>query len=192
MEYESLKDRIDSIVTECENILKLLNTELDSIDKISFQQIKEIERTITRLQKRGLNIPDELKELKLRLLLDSEKKGAIVPLKKYFIENIQKFLSHDIKKKLKKTKPGKNSKRKPRSFPPDGTLCRFIYKGNDYNGQIQDGQLNVNGYGVFSSLSSASVAISGTSRNGWRDWELKIPESDHWLLADIWRKKLKK
>ena len=80
-------------------------------------------------------------------------------------------------------------KRSPKGFPPEGTLCRFTYKGNDYNGQIKNGQFMVNGHGAFSSFSAASVEISKTSRNGWRDWELKFPGSNQWLLADIWRKR---
>ncbi|MCK4816975.1 restriction endonuclease subunit R [bacterium] len=83
----------------------------------------------------------------------------------------------------------KSKKRSPKGFPPEGTLCRFTYKGNDYNGQIKNGQFMVNDYGTFLSFSAASVEISNTSRNGWRDWELKVPGSNQWLLADIWRKR---
>ncbi|MDI6642189.1 MAG: type I restriction endonuclease [Elusimicrobiota bacterium] len=83
----------------------------------------------------------------------------------------------------------KSKMHKPKGFPPEGTLCRFTYKGNDYNGQIKNGQFMVNGHGYFSSFSAASVEISNTSRNGWRDWELKVPGSNQWLLADIWRKR---
>jgi hypothetical protein len=90
--------------------------------------------------------------------------------------------------KNNQTQP-KSKMHKPKGFPPEGTLCRFTYKGNDYNGQIKNGQFMVNGHGYFSSFSAASVEISNTSRNGWRDWELKVPGSNQWLLADIWRKR---
>ena len=83
----------------------------------------------------------------------------------------------------------KIKKQSPKGFPPEGTLCRFTYKGNNYNGQIKNGQFVVQDYGSFSSFSAASVAISNTSRNGWRDWELRIPGSNQWQLADIWRKR---
>ncbi len=82
----------------------------------------------------------------------------------------------------------KTKKFNPKGFPPEGTFCRFKYKGNEYSGQIKNGQLMVNGHGNFSSFSAVSIGISNTSRNGWRDWELKIPGSNQWLLADIWRK----
>jgi len=78
---------------------------------------------------------------------------------------------------------------KSRALPPEGTLCRFSLKGNEYHGQITSGQFQVQDYGSFSSFSAASVAISNTSRNGWRDWEIKVPGSNQWILADSWRKR---
>jgi len=76
----------------------------------------------------------------------------------------------------------------PRLFPPDGTLCKFEYKGLVYNGVIKNRQLYVNGFGSFHSFSTASTKITNTSRNGWKDWALKLPDHDEWILADTWRK----
>lgn len=87
----------------------------------------------------------------------------------------------------KPTKPPKT--KKSTKFPPDGTVCRFAYKGQTYEGKIENGLFAVPHYGKFRSFSGASVAISNTSRDGWRDWELMIPRSSRWTLADIWRKK---
>lgn len=187
---ESFKERIESVIKECEEIIKNLDLELDSTGKASFQQIKEIELTITRFKKQGLTVPDELKQLKLKLLADSDNVEKIKSLKKCFIENIQRILPNDIsgrRKKIKLIQNPKIKKQSSREFPPEGTLCRFIYKGNEYNGQIKNGQFIVNNYGTFSTFSSASGKISNTSRNGWRDWELKVPMANQWLLADIWR-----
>lgn len=94
-----------------------------------------------------------------------------------------------VRKKRIPTKKPKIKKHNLKGFPPEDTLCRFTYKGNDYSGQIKNGQLMVNDYGIFSSFSAASYEISNTSRNGWRDWELRVPGSNRWLLADIWRKR---
>ena len=77
----------------------------------------------------------------------------------------------------------------PRSLPQDDTLCRFTYKGIQYNGVIKNGSLLVEKIGSFTSFSGASVEISKTSRNGWNDWELKLPGTNQWLLAATWRKK---
>ena len=72
-------------------------------------------------------------------------------------------------------------------LPPDGTVGRFTYFGKTYTGKVIDGVLYVDGVeGKFSSLSSASAAISGTSRNGWNDWYL-LNEHGSWILANEWR-----
>ncbi|MFW5983507.1 MAG: type I restriction endonuclease [bacterium] len=89
----------------------------------------------------------------------------------------------------KKDTQSRIRKRFPKNFPPEGTLCRFAYKGKNYTGKIENGKLIVNHYGVFASFSEASLTISNTSRNGWRDWEIKTPDSNQWVLADNWRKK---
>ena len=82
--------------------------------------------------------------------------------------------------------------RVPKSFPPpDGTVCQFSYKGSQYNGIINDGRLQIDRFGSFSSFSAASVEVTKTSRNGWRDWEIKLPGDSHWQLSDTWRKRQK-
>lgn len=75
--------------------------------------------------------------------------------------------------------------------PPDGTKAKFEYRGQQHLGEIRDGKLELVGNhdGVsHKSFSSASCDITGTSRNGWRDWQLKLPGKDAWILADEWRK----
>ena len=73
-------------------------------------------------------------------------------------------------------------------FPPSGTACRFNYRGEEFNGFIENGKLNINQFGTFDSFSGASVEITKTSRNGWRDWEIRLPGAQEWVLADIWRR----
>lgn len=71
---------------------------------------------------------------------------------------------------------------------PTGTKCRFVYKQRKFEGQILDGKLVIDGKrGRFTTLSAASRAVTKTSRNGWKDWELKLPDSNKWVLADEWR-----
>lgn len=74
-------------------------------------------------------------------------------------------------------------------MPPDGTKCRFRYSGETYNGVVNNQRFHVDGFGVFSSLSQASVKITDTSRNGWRDWEIQLPNTTEWMLAQTWRDK---
>ncbi len=72
------------------------------------------------------------------------------------------------------------------NFPREGTPCRFTYATKVYSGLIKNRKMEVEGIdGSFSAFSAASVAITQTNRNGWRDWELKA--RDGWVLADVWR-----
>lgn len=74
-------------------------------------------------------------------------------------------------------------------LPPDGTKCRFTYMTREYVGTITGGDVRVEGMSdPYRSFSAASVAITRTSRNGWLDWEILVPESENWVLADHWRK----
>ncbi|KAA3610676.1 MAG: restriction endonuclease subunit R [Calditrichaeota bacterium] len=99
------------------------------------------------------------------------------------IKSKQKKIKTNMQEKV--TIPSQISK-----FPPNETLCRFSYKGQTYHGTIKNGFLQVESFGQYKSFSAASVAVSRTSRNGWLDWELKLPTSSRWVLADIWRKKI--
>ncbi len=73
------------------------------------------------------------------------------------------------------------------TLPPDGTDCRFTYKGKEFTGRIDRGVLSVVELGRFSSFSAASVKATRTARNGWRDWEIRLSGETHWVLADTWR-----
>lgn len=79
---------------------------------------------------------------------------------------------------------------KPHGFPADGTNCRFTYGGKDYHGKITNGLLVVEGFGDgFKSFSTASHAVTQTSRNGWLDWHLQ-DLTGTWVLADEWRRQV--
>lgn len=84
-------------------------------------------------------------------------------------------------------KPRRSPKRVP---PPDGTKIKFSFGGKVHFGEFVNGKvaLDVNGEDkLCGSLSDASRAITGTARNGWRDWYFCLPGQDHWILADDWR-----
>ena len=75
-------------------------------------------------------------------------------------------------------------------LPRDGTKCRFAYFGKEHLGEITDGALVIEGIsGKYMSFSAASKAVTGTSRNGWTDWELGLV-GGVWIVADKWRKNL--
>lgn len=78
--------------------------------------------------------------------------------------------------------PGANG-----GMPKQGTACSFTYNGKDHFGVIKQQALHIDGFGQpFTSFSAASVAVTGTQRNGWRDWYLRAADGA-WVLADEWR-----
>ena len=73
-------------------------------------------------------------------------------------------------------------------LPPNGTKTRFRYGDAEFVGQVIDGELHLRGGAVCRTFSAASREVTGTSRNGWRDWQLKLAGKDAWILADDWRR----
>lgn len=191
-DYDSLENRIKKVIAECESLMDCFETSLKTNQDGLAAQLKEIEKTIENMQKKELTIPPELRKLKLDLLSGCDAVEKQNDLKTVLIENMTRIFSiktADIKKKQAQRASKSQTRRKSKSnFPPNETLCRFSYKNQTYKGKIKDRQLLTDGYGVFSSFSSASIKITQTSRNGWRDWELMVPGSNRWILADIWRK----
>lgn len=193
-DHDSLKNRVKTVITECESLMDCFDTLLQASQKGKSAQLKEIEKTIDNMQKKGLTIPPELRKLKLDLLSDLDAAETQIVLKSELIENMHRIFSikpPEVKNGEHKKNRQRTMVRRSNNYPPDGTLCKFVYKNQRYNGEIKDSRLVIEGYGLFSSFSSASVEITQTSRNGWRDWELLIPGSNHWVLADLWRKKIK-
>ena len=73
-------------------------------------------------------------------------------------------------------------------LPPEGTKIKFEYKGETYNGIIKDNKIRLDEQNEsYKSFSKASRAITGTSRNGWRDWFLQLPNEENSIRADYWR-----
>ncbi|NMM20555.1 MAG: DUF262 domain-containing protein [Rhodoferax sp.] len=73
-------------------------------------------------------------------------------------------------------------------LPPEGSRCRFTYANTEFTGTIADGRIEIDDVpGSFRSFSAASAKVTKTSRNGWMDWSICLPDSDYWVLADLWR-----
>jgi hypothetical protein len=73
-------------------------------------------------------------------------------------------------------------------FPVDGTKYDFTYGETNFRGQIVSGLIVQVGVAEqFGSFSAASKHITKTSRNGWNDWFLDLPNGQR-ILADHWRK----
>jgi hypothetical protein len=75
-----------------------------------------------------------------------------------------------------------------KGFPADGTRCDFTYGETIYRGQIVSGAIILVGVAEqFGNFSAASKHVTKTSRNGWNDWYLDLPNGQR-MLADHWRK----
>ena len=168
------------LVSETNPILiNLINDSLEKICgyKADVQQIENFLKNYTNFTSTiTQNITEEKPTLKSRRIITSSKQIPSV------VEQTTKSQNQPIKRTQRK--------QNPKIFPPDGTFCRFTYKGNSYMGEIKNNKIKVQEYErSFASFSAASLKITETSRNGWRDWELRTPGSSLWVLADTWRKK---
>ena len=72
---------------------------------------------------------------------------------------------------------------------PNGSECRFT-SDHKYTGEIINGKFSIADFKEqFSAFSPASKAITRTSRNGWLDWEIRLPDEHEWIPADYWRRR---
>lgn len=170
-------------------------------------QLQSIEKTITNLQKNNTTVPDELRELKFKLLkeLDLFKDADEVKLE---LQGL--FAPFQVKPKPKKkaasTKKGKVSEIK-KNTGSRITLKDLIYaqvlpvplqlskkyKGKQFKASItSDGQIEItinDGLQTFDSPSAAAVAVSNKSQNGWTWWNIEGQPKDRTL--DYYRQKIK-
>lgn len=70
-------------------------------------------------------------------------------------------------------------------FLPNGSVLRARYKGVEYTGQILNSKWVDRDGKEHSSPSAAAHAITGTTVNGWRFWEAKLPNDAGWRRLDV-------
>lgn len=70
---------------------------------------------------------------------------------------------------------------------PHGTKFRANYKGQIYKAEVDNGAIVYNNQ-RYTSPSSAAIAVTNTSVNGWLFWECKRPLEDNWTNIDQIRK----
>ena len=90
-DHDSLKNRVRTVITECESLMDCFDTRLQASQKGKPAQLKEIEKTIDNMQKKGLTIPPELRKLKLDLLSDLDAAETQIVLKRELIENMHRI-----------------------------------------------------------------------------------------------------
>ena len=118
---DDLKLRIERIISDVKDIIKLFEMEIaDPRKAVSFRQVKEIEASIERLKRQGLPVPEELKQLKLKLFSTYEIHKEFRSLYNEFLGSIHGLTSSETLQKLARTirepKAGRSSYRKPPNY----------------------------------------------------------------------------
>ncbi len=68
----------------------------------------------------------------------------------------------------------------------EGTDLRFPYKGVAHKARIKRGKIELSSGDRFTSPSAAACAITNTTVNGWKCWEVRH-EIGRWVLLDSLR-----
>lgn len=170
-------------------------------------QLQSIEKTITNLQKNNTSVPDELRELKFKLLKELDQFKDAEAAKAELQELLAPF--QPTPKPNRKAKP---RKKKPASSANNNTLARITlkdlidaqvlpvpmqlskkYKGKQFNAVVTtEGKIEVpinNSLQTFDSPSAAAVALITKPTNGWTWWYTKDQPKNKTL--DYYRQKLK-
>lgn len=71
---------------------------------------------------------------------------------------------------------------------PMGTDFRANYKGQVHTARVESGALVLSNGKHFDSPSAAAVSITGSSVNGWRFWECRVPGKSSWQSIESLRK----
>lgn len=71
---------------------------------------------------------------------------------------------------------------------PAGTEFRANYKGETHSARVEGGSLVLGDGQRHDSPSSAAIAITGNSVNGWRFWECRLPGKGTWQLIETLRR----
>jgi hypothetical protein len=157
--------------------------------KAKLNQLQAIEDTIQKLQKDKTPIPDDLRDLKLKLVCDTEEwqKAEKIKQKLHSLLKEYNYIFQPLENSIKQKKRRKRRKKKMKLgrrigmidllnadiIPVDTMLCS-TYKGIQYEGRINsNGKIVTKIDGktqLFNSPSAAAVALTNLSQNGWTWW----------------------
>ncbi len=104
IDLEKVKTRIKSVMKECEDLIKIFENEIKDQNNPSFQEIKLIDNAIMNFKRSNLEIPNDLRTLKLKLVTNHERSNEILSLAKLFIDDLGSILAQDFVKLVKRAK----------------------------------------------------------------------------------------
>jgi hypothetical protein len=202
----NFKEHIDQIQIRLNELMIALQPWLDlSTLKEKKAQLISIEKTIDKLQKNKTPIPDELRELKFKLIREIDLFKDAREAQLLLVSRLQPFLPSEKHKRIKshinktiiKKKTGSLTSRvevldllKLNLLSPN-TSIEKEYKGHLYKALIlSDGRIQLlknERTELHNTPSSAAVAASGKSQNGWTWWNISNDPEGRTL--DYFRKK---
>jgi hypothetical protein len=180
-------------ITQLKEVFRHIEEYLDKFDDESLlaekeSQLNNIEKSIRNLQKGNIPIPQELRDLKLRLVDEIERLEVSQKSKTEVVQIIDDFLQKHkpVKRKIKKRKKvissGKKASNKNitiKDLLDNGIItndCKLYrkYKGEIFYADIlPDGHIatEVNGkIQIFNSPSTAAGKLTVGNQNGWTWW----------------------
>jgi hypothetical protein len=147
-----LNKRIERVISELKDITQLLERDIaDSRKVVSFGKVKEIEASMARLERQGLPVPTELKELKINLFSRHEHNQERIALYQKLQQGISGFLKQETARVLKRTRisepdTGRSPYRRPSNYEkPLGSkgysnledylipVIRLMWNGRNHN-----------------------------------------------------------
>mgnify|MGYP006304064665 CR=1 FL=1 len=104
-QLDDLETYVKELISELSDILGSLQKDITDAQKaVSFDQVKEIENAIARMQKQGLPVPSELNALKIKLLSEHDLHQARIALHRKIQERIGELLKRETLPKPKNTR----------------------------------------------------------------------------------------
>ncbi len=203
-----LQDHITRLKTDLTEFIQEAKPYLDKkLYEEKNVQLHSIERTINQMQKSNTAVPDELRNLKIRLISelatirDLQKEvvemqkmfHALIPSKEKLVKNPKKAASKIVRKQIKEHSLVTISGIiKAGIIEAPFTLVKK-YKDEVFRSVVsKEGviELLLNGEKqYFNSPSSAAVAATEKAQNGWTWWFVEKDSEN--IILDSYRKKLK-
>jgi hypothetical protein len=179
--YQQLEDAVGAVV----DLLDSVSSTATSL-KDKEQQLSHIEKTLRQFKDKTIPIPDELRNFKLKLVMEIDHLRQQMIFKDNVTRLMQNTFPSIYNSSTIKTKQTKRKRRKAggrvtlqemidtKTIQPDQEIYAIL-KGNVIRAKItHEGQIKIHSTGqCFDSPSSAGVAVTNNSVNGWTFWFIK-------------------
>jgi regulator of replication initiation timing len=118
-QLDDFEKHVNELVSELSEIIQRLQSDISDAKKaVPFDQVKEIENSIARMERHGIPVPSELKSLKIKLVSEHDHHQALIALHRKIQERIGGLLRRETPSGTRRTrilysKTGNSFQRKP-------------------------------------------------------------------------------